>query len=53
MIGYENLAVKSKSQILMQANGQIRNRVNKLNLDLKREFFTKNISSYAGDVKGS
>ena len=47
------LAVKSKSQILMQAYRQIRNRVNKMNLDLKREFFTKKISSYAGDVKGS
>ena len=47
------LAVKSKSQILIQAYTQIRNRVNKLNLDLKREFFTKKISSYAGDVKDS
>ena len=47
------LAVKSKSQILMQAYRQIRNRINKMNLDLKREFFTKKISSYAGNVKGS
>ena len=47
------LAVKSKSQILMQAYRQIRNRVNKLNLDFKRGFFTKKILYYAGDVKGS
>ena len=47
------LAVKSESQILMQPYRQIRNRVNKMNLDFKREFFTKKISSYAGDVKGS
>ena len=47
------LAVKSKSQILIHAYTQIRSRVNKLNLDLKREFFTKKISSYAGDVKDS
>ena len=47
------LAVKSKSQISMQGYRQIRNRVNKFNLDSKREFFTKKISSYAGDVKGS
>ena len=45
------LAVKFKPQILLQAYRQIRNRVNELNLDLKREFFTKKISSYAGDVK--
>ena len=47
------LAVKSKSQILMQAYRQVRNRVSKMNLDLKRDFFTNKISSYAGDVKGS
>ena len=49
------LAVKSKSQIFMQAYimMQIRNRVNKMNLDSEREFFKKKISSYAGDVKGS
>ena len=46
-------AVRSKSQVLMQAYRQVRNRVNKLNLDLKREFFAKKISSYAGDLKGS
>ena len=47
------LVVKSKSQILMQAYRHIRNKVNKLNLDLKREFSTKKISTYASDVKGS
>ena len=32
---------------------QVPNRVNKLNMDVKCEFFSKKISSYADDVKGS
>ena len=38
---------------LMQEYKQVRNRVNKLNLDLKSELFSKETSSYAGDIKGS
>ena len=47
------LAVRSKSEILMQAYRQMRNRVNKLNLNLKREFFTNKIASYDGDLKNT
>ena len=37
-------AVRSKSKILMEAYRQTRNKVNKLNTDLKREFFTNKIA---------
>ena len=37
----------------MQAYRQMRNRVNKLNLNLKREFFTNKIASYDGDLKNT
>ena len=47
----KKLAVSTKSDILMQAYKQMRNRVNKLNLNLKREFFTNKIASYDGDQK--
>ena len=49
----KKLAVRSKSEILMQAYRQMRNRVNKLNLNLKREFFTNKIASYDGDLKNT
>ena len=39
--------------ILMQAYRQMRNRVNKLNLNLKRKFFTNKIASYNGDLKNT
>ena len=44
-------AVRSKSKILMDAYRQTRNKVNKLNTDLKREFFTNKIASHNGDLK--
>ena len=44
-------AVRSKSKILMEAYRQTRNKVNKLNTDLKREFFTNKIASQNGDLK--
>ena len=47
----KKLAVSHKSEILMQAYRQMRNRVNKLNLNLKREFFTNKVASYDGDLK--
>ena len=47
----KKLAVSHKSDILMQAYRQMRNRVNKLNLNLKREFFANKIASYDGDLK--
>ena len=49
----KKLAVSSKSDLLMQAYRQLRNRVNKLNENLKREFFTNKIASYDGDLKNT
>ena len=46
-------AVKSKSTLLMDCYKQIRNRVNNLNLRLKREYFSKKISECHGDLKRS
>ena len=37
----------------MQAYRRMRNRVNKLNLNLKREFFTNKNASYNGDLKNT
>ena len=45
--------MRSKSEILQQAYRQLRNNANKLNLDLKRDFFTNKISSYQGDLKNT
>ena len=47
----KKLAVSPKSDILMQAYRQMRNRVNKLSFNLKRKFFTNRIASYDGDLK--
>ena len=49
----KKLALSHKSDILMQAYRQRRNRVNKRNLNLMREFFTKKIASYDGDLKNT
>ena len=46
-------AMRSKSDILQQAYSKLRNKVNKLNLDLKRDLFTNKISSYQGDLKNT
>ena len=43
--------MRSKNEILQQAYRQFRNKVKKLNLDLKRDFFTNKISFYQGDLK--
>ena len=46
-------AVKSKSTLLIDRYKQIRNRVNKLNLRLKRKYFSEIISECHGDLKRS
>ena len=43
-------AVRFKSDILMEAYRQTRNKVNALNIILKREFFTNQIASQNGDL---
>ena len=49
----KKLAASRKSHILLQAYRQMRNRVNKLNLNLKREFFIHKITSYSGVLKNT
>ena len=44
-------AIRSKSDVLMQSYRDIRNIVNKMNGELKREYFTHKIASCEGDLK--
>ena len=44
-------AIRSKSDVLMQSYRDIRNKVNKMNGELKREYFTHKIASCESDLK--
>ena len=44
-------AIKSKSEVLFDAYKQMRNKINKVNTDLKRDYFTNKIASHEGDIK--
>ena len=44
-------AIHSKSEVLMQCYRHIRNKVNKINGELKRDYFTYKIASCEGDLK--
>ena len=46
-------AVKNKSSILMSSYRHLRNRVNNLNKQLKRDYFSNKIASYRGSLKDS
>ena len=46
-------AVKSKSEVLFDAYKQMRNKVNKVNIELKRDYFTNKIASHEGDIKST
>ena len=46
-------ALKSKSEILMDADRQARNRVNSIYIQLKRRYFSLKISEYKGNMKES
>ena len=46
-------ALKSKSEILMDADRQARNRVNSLYIQLKRRYFSPKMSEYKGNMKES
>ena len=46
-------AIRTKSEILMQSYRHVRNRVNKLNGKLKREYFTHKIASCEEDLKNT
>ena len=46
-------AIKSKSEVLLDAYKQIRHKVNKINIDLKRDYFTNKIASHDGDIKST
>ena len=44
------LAVKCNSKLLMDAYKQLRNRVNSLNIQLKRQYFSEKIMQYYGNL---
>ena len=44
-------AVKYKSEVLFDAYKQMRNKVNKVNIELKRDYFTNKIASHEGGIK--
>ena len=45
--------IKSKSEVLFDAYKQMKNEVNKVNIDLKRDYFTNKIASHEGDIKST
>ena len=46
-------AIRTKSELLMKSYRHVRNQVNKLNRELKREYFTHKIASCKGDLKNT
>ena len=46
-------AIRSKSEVLFDAYKQMRNKVNKVNIDLKRDYFTNKITFHEGDIKNT
>ncbi len=49
----KKVAIKSKSQILMSAYRQLRNIVNKTNIELKRQYFSDKILQFEDNMKES
>ena len=46
-------ASKSKSQLLMDSYRQVRNKINSMNIQLKKKYFTDKISENQGNMKES
>ena len=46
-------AVKSKSQLLMSSYRQVRNKINKQNFELKRQYFSERLAQAKGNMKES
>ena len=46
-------AIRSKSSMLREAYKQLRNRINRQNIELKKNYFTDKIASQKGDIKGA
>ena len=46
-------AIRTKSELLIKSYKHVRNQVNKLNEQLKREYFTNKIASCEGDLKNT
>ena len=44
-------AIRSKSEVLMQSYRHMRNKANKINAELKRDYFTHKIASFEGALK--
>ena len=49
----KKVASKRKSQFLMDAYRQVRNKVNSRNIQLKKQYFTNKISTCQGNMKES
>ena len=45
------VALKTKSSILMESYRQLRNKVNTMNIELKKQYFSNKISVSTGNVK--
>ena len=48
-----NQAIRSKSAILMEIYKQMRNRITRINMQLKQDFYTNKIASQKDDLKGT
>ena len=47
------VALKRKSSILMESYGRLKNKVNTMNIELKKQYFLNKISACKGNVKAS
>ena len=50
---FKKRAIRTKSELFIQSYKHVRNQVNKLNEQLKREYFTHEIDSCEGDLKNT
>ena len=49
----KRVASKTKSKFLKDSYRQVRNKVNSINIQLKKQYFTDNISACQGNMKES
>ena len=49
----KRVALKRKSSIMMESYRQLRNKVNAMNIKLKKQYFSNNISACKENVKDS
>ena len=51
--GMKRVALKRNSSIMMETYRQLRNKVNTINIKLKKQYFSNKISACKGNVKDS